>query len=206
MSSTGQLLKNLFKSPWSPPGRTRHKCHSVLLVEIIQGLISKVAHICFLLVLKWETVVSCWYKHHISNMKHVLKKWAQVPQNFIFYKTWTHTHERERQTNTQKKNIWIKRPVFIRFLVFLFYFTWTYTIVQFSVHHLSELHPSNNSCSLTIKAAILCYMIQEPGMGVKGWSEYKHPRVEAVRPGWIRGRWQLLPIKQLIHVTQNLTQ
>lgn len=57
---------------------------------------------------------------------------------------------------------------------------------------------------LTIKAAMLQGVIQEAGVGVKGRSEDKHARVEAVRPARIRSRWQLVSLKQLIHVTQNL--
>ena len=58
--------------------------------------------------------------------------------------------------------------------------------------------------SLTIKAAVPQGVIQEAGVGVKGRSEDKHAGVEAVGPAGIRSCRQLVSLKQLVHVAQDL--
>lgn len=64
--------------------------------------------------------------------------------------------------------------------------------------------PRHVAMCVTIKTAMLQGVIHEAAVGVEGWSEDKHARVEAVRPAGIRSCRQLVSLKQLVHVTQNL--
>lgn len=57
---------------------------------------------------------------------------------------------------------------------------------------------------LTVKAAVLAAELQQLLVRLVGRPEDKHAGVEAVGPTGIRRRGQLLPLKQLVHVGQNL--
>ena len=75
-----------------------------------------------------------------------------------------------------------------------------------SSHQYSEhcaVLPAAQTC-LTIEAATVQGVIQEPGVGEQRRSEHKHARVKTVGPARIRSSRQLVPVKQLVHVTQHL--
>lgn len=76
----------------------------------------------------------------------------------------------------------------------------------FRAHGAALLVSLNMLSCVTIKAAALQGVIYEPGVGVEGRSEDKHTRVEAVGPAGIRSGGQLVPLEQLVHVTQNLRE
>lgn len=57
---------------------------------------------------------------------------------------------------------------------------------------------------VTVKAAVLQGAVQESGVGVERRRKDEHARVEAVGPTRVRSSRQLVSVKQLVHVTQNL--